>query len=75
MERFLAKMMAREREKRFASASEAIEAWRKVCKVMGNLPQRSRPKVTFHGDDSDLTSPTFAPTATGTNPAFRPRRR
>jgi serine/threonine-protein kinase len=75
MERFLAKMMARERDKRFASATEAIDAWQKVCKVMGNLPQRERPKVTFHGDDVDLTSPTYAPTATGTNPTFRPRRR
>lgn len=43
IERFLAKIMAREREKRFASALEALEAWRKVCRVMGNL--RRTPQV------------------------------
>jgi serine/threonine-protein kinase len=76
MERFLAKMMARERDRRFASAVEGVEAWRKVCKVMGNLPQRERPRlVAYRGEDSDLTTPTFAGTATGTNPAYRPRRR
>lgn len=36
IEKFLAKIMAREKEKRFASAGEALEAWRKVCRVMGN---------------------------------------
>jgi eukaryotic-like serine/threonine-protein kinase len=76
MERFLAKMMARERDKRFASATEAIEAWRKVCKVMGNLPQRGPPKSEpFRDEDADLTSPTFAGTATGTNPSFAALRR
>jgi eukaryotic-like serine/threonine-protein kinase len=77
MERFLAKIMARERDKRYASATEAIEAWRKVCKVMGNLPQQRVPSRTApHRDDEfELTSPTFAGTATGTNPAFAALRR
>jgi serine/threonine protein kinase len=70
MERFLAKMMSRERDKRFASAADASEAWRKVCKVMGNLPRRSPPRSAgTHLDDStDMTSPTFAGTATGSGP-------
>jgi len=75
MERFLAKMMARERDRRFASATEAIEAWRKVCKVMGNLPRRGPPKsVPFRDDEADRTSPTFAGTLSGSHPAFRPSR-
>src|SRR6185295_9258293 len=36
IERFLSKIMAREREKRFGSAADALEGWRKVCRVMGN---------------------------------------
>ena len=36
IEKFLAKIMAREREKRFGTALEALDAWRKVCRVMGN---------------------------------------
>ena len=38
IERFLERMMARDRERRFASASEALEVWRRVCNQMGNLP-------------------------------------
>ena len=76
MERFLAKMMARERDRRFASATEAIEAWRKVCKVMGNLPRRGPPRsVPFRDDEADRTSPTFAGTISGSHPAFRPTTR
>ncbi len=71
VERFLSKMMARERDRRYASAKDAIEAWQKVCKVMGNLPQRGRPKfVPFSEDESDMTVPTMAGTLTGTNPVF-----
>lgn len=40
MEKFLAKIMARDREKRFGSVKEALEAWRKVCRVMGNVRRR-----------------------------------
>lgn len=43
IERFLARIMARDREKRFGSAAEALEAWRKVCRVMGNSPRRVAP--------------------------------
>ena len=38
IEGFLAKMMARDRQGRFASAVEALAAWRKVCRRMGNAP-------------------------------------
>jgi len=38
IERFLSKIMARDRDKRFASASEALEEWRNVCGVMGDSP-------------------------------------
>lgn len=40
IERFLAKIMAREREKRFATAKDALEAWRKVCRTIGNSRRR-----------------------------------
>ena len=36
IEKYLLKIMARERERRFATALEALEAWRKVCRVMGS---------------------------------------
>ena len=39
IERFLEKMMARDRDRRFRSADEAVATWRKVCKVMGNSPR------------------------------------
>jgi serine/threonine-protein kinase len=39
IERFLQRMMVRDRDRRFSSASEALEEWRKVCKAMGNAPR------------------------------------
>jgi eukaryotic-like serine/threonine-protein kinase len=39
IERFLQRMMVRDRDRRYASASEALEEWRKVCKAMGNAPR------------------------------------
>jgi serine/threonine-protein kinase len=68
MERFLAKMMARERERRFNSAVDATEAWQKVCKVMGNLPRRPARKAKPLREDHELSSPTFASTAAGSFP-------
>jgi hypothetical protein len=32
-------MMVRDRDRRYSSASEALEEWRKVCKAMGNAPR------------------------------------
>ena len=43
IERFLSRIMAREREKRFATALEALDEWRKVCRVMGNSRRRIQP--------------------------------
>jgi serine/threonine-protein kinase len=45
IERFLAKMMARDRERRFATAEEALTTWRRVCRTMGNAPPRRRPRT------------------------------
>jgi serine/threonine-protein kinase len=45
IERYLLRMMARDREKRFATALEAREAWREVCEKMGDSPSIRRPSV------------------------------
>jgi len=44
LERMLAQMMARDRDRRFANTVEALQAWHEVCKVMGDLPRRGPPK-------------------------------
>jgi serine/threonine-protein kinase len=59
IERFLSKMMARDREKRFASAQEGIESWRKVCRVMGNAPRRPPPLVPIREERTDVTAGTY----------------
>jgi serine/threonine protein kinase len=60
IERFLAKMMARDRERRFAGASEALTAWRRVCRQMGDTPRR-RPRMlpVREEERTDATAPTF----------------
>ena len=63
IERFLSKMMAREREKRFATAQEAIESWRKVCRVMGNAPRRAPPLVPLREERTEVTAGTYPGTA------------
>src|SRR6185369_8663878 len=40
IEKFLSKIMARERDRRFHSAAEALDHWRKVCRAMGNSRRR-----------------------------------
>lgn len=60
IERFLAKMMARERERRFANAPEALAAWRKVCRQMGNAPRRKPKTVPVREERTDVTAHTFA---------------
>jgi serine/threonine-protein kinase len=61
IERFLAKMMARDRERRFASATEALSTWRRVCRQMGDRPhRRPRSLPTLRDDErGDTTAPTF----------------
>jgi serine/threonine-protein kinase len=71
IEKFLTKMMARDREKRFASGQEAIESWRKVCRVMGNAPRRAPPLVALRDDMDQPTSGTYP----GASPVQDPRLR
>jgi len=58
-EKWLEKIMARDREKRFAGALEALDAWEKVCKIMGNLPARphssSMPPPNEPDDRTEVT--------------------
>lgn len=63
IEKFLAKIMSRERDKRFDSALEALESWRKVCHVMGNSPPQAPPPPapSFGRDDqTEVTAGTFS---------------
>ncbi|MFO0672167.1 MAG: serine/threonine-protein kinase [Polyangiaceae bacterium] len=63
IERFLERMMARERDRRFASATEALEAWRGVRNTMPGTPRvtpKSRPPED--GPADDMTAVTFADT-------------
>jgi serine/threonine-protein kinase len=74
VEKFLSKIMAREREKRFVSVHEALDAWRKVCRAMGNTRQRAPappPPPSFAAPVDDRTEVTAA-SFTGLPP---PRRR
>ncbi|HWL86136.1 MAG TPA: serine/threonine-protein kinase [Polyangiaceae bacterium] len=60
IERFLEKMMARDRERRFRGATEALESWRRVWQVMGAL-QMPAPQVPPRLErDDDSTQITFA---------------
>lgn len=62
IERCLARMMARDREKRFASAKETLDSWRKVREVMGDMV-RSPPSKAFsdsgeHNEQTEITDVT-----------------
>jgi eukaryotic-like serine/threonine-protein kinase len=72
IERFLEKMMARERERRFGNANEALESWRKVCHVMGNAPRSAGPPRSVsnrEGRDDDVTAGTFTDSASSIAPS------
>ncbi|HEY5240867.1 MAG TPA: serine/threonine-protein kinase [Polyangiaceae bacterium] len=56
IERFLARMMARDREKRFASAEEALATWRRVCRQMGNAPRRRPRMLPVREERTDVTA-------------------
>ncbi len=56
IEKFLAKMMARDRERRYESAPEALVAWRKVCRSMGNAPRRRPRTLTVREERTDVTA-------------------
>ncbi len=77
IERFLSKIMAREREKRFSSAVEAVDAWRRVCRVMGNAANRGAPTSLRSrdaiDDKTEVTVATFAGTSSTFNGMTRKR--
>jgi serine/threonine-protein kinase len=56
IERFLGRMMARDREKRFASAEEALATWRRVCRQMGNAPRRRPRMLPVREERTDVTA-------------------
>jgi serine/threonine-protein kinase len=79
LEKMLSKMMARERERRFGSASETLEAWQALCTVMGDLPAtivRSRGPRSDDGASDDAApsggvTVNATRTITGANPSSR----
>ena len=71
IEKFLAKMMSRDREKRFPNGQEAMESWRKVCRAMGNAPRRAPPLVPLREERTDVTAGTFPGTASSFDPRLR----
>jgi serine/threonine-protein kinase len=79
IERFLARIMSRDREKRFASAVEAMEAWSKVCRVMGNAARRKPPSSLKSRDEeapadqTEVTLATFPGNGAGLSGAGRKR--
>lgn len=77
IERFLAKIMARDREKRFRTAEETMDAWRKVCQTMGDLPKRAvpPPTVPVREEVTQVTSHTLTGTLDVALPRPPPRGR
>lgn len=75
IERYLATMMARERERRFASAVEARSEWRAICHAMGDArwlgpraipPPAEEPRDTTYADDrTEATAASFDTSALG----------
>jgi hypothetical protein len=61
IEKFLSKIMSRDRDRRFGSAPEALDAWRKVCRVMGNARRRQPAPSTQarREDQTDVTAGSF----------------
>jgi serine/threonine-protein kinase len=79
LERLLAKLMARDRDHRFASAQDALAAWHDVCEVMGDNPRRSAPRGRLSSDTSenqdDEAQRTVGSTVTSTHTDAGPSRR
>ncbi|MBX3202534.1 MAG: hypothetical protein KF894_30690, partial [Labilithrix sp.] len=77
IERYLSKIMARERERRFGTAMEALEGWRKVCKVMGNARRRAPappppPAFSMRDDHTEVTAASLNDVSLG-SPSTRRR--
>jgi serine/threonine-protein kinase len=64
IERFLERMMARDRERRFEGAADALTAWRKVRSTMGSGSHASLPvpKPRTAEEVEEMTAVTFADT-------------
>jgi len=81
IESFLSKIMSRERERRFGSATDALESWRRVCRVMGNSRRRApqpAPQVQFREEQTEVTAGSFTdpgPSSFGGLPSPTTRRR
>ena len=79
IEKFLSKIMSREREKRFGSAVDGLESWRKVCRVMGNARRRQPappPQFQIRDDHTEVTAGSFTdggPNSFGGIPSGRRR--
>jgi serine/threonine-protein kinase len=72
IERFLAKIMARDRDKRFATAAEALTGWRRVCSRMGDEPRRKpRALASVPDERTDVTARSV--TAAASVPKIRRR--
>jgi serine/threonine-protein kinase len=69
IERYLERMMARDKDRRYTSATEALHAWRSACSIMGDRPsprKSQRPSVPPDDgvdDRTEVTEGTFATTA------------
>jgi len=68
-------MMARDRDGRFASAIDALDAWHDVCKVMGDLPRRSSPRSQPSESADDEAHETVGATVSATYTDAGPSRR
>jgi serine/threonine-protein kinase len=77
IEKFLSKIMSRDRERRFGSAVEAVEAWRKVCRVMGDIRRsapRNQDQFAIRDDKTEVTAASFTDVGGGPG-ALPPTRR
>ena len=78
IERYLAKIMARERDRRFGTAMEALDGWRKVCRVMGNSRKRPTqapppPSFSMRDDRTEVTAASFTDVGNLGSPPTRRR--
>lgn len=74
IERYLSKIMARERERRYGSAMEALDGWRKVCRQMGNVrrqPKIAPPPAYMRDDRTEATAGSFTDAANMPSPTRR----
>jgi serine/threonine-protein kinase len=73
IERYLSKIMARDRDRRYGTAMDALDGWRKVCRAMGNSRRRAPapapppPSFSMRDERTEVTAAhTF--TDSGSNP-------